>query len=120
MNKLYKKITLLSIKYGPSIVALTCSIKIFLITYSVPGDTFSYTVSLINLLIFVLLIGVLYCEGKFFHYCWKHRSLCRVALWGCIFYLDLLLCLPPPEEVRAITILYLIGTICITIWYKNI
>lgn len=86
-----KYILIQYIKYGPALLAITCGLKIHLSLYeSHPhfGDIFIHWV---NWLLNLSLLVMFYAAGKYFHFCWKHRSLCRIALYGYLFYATVLI-----------------------------
>lgn len=121
MNVFHKGIGLFAIKYAPSVLALTCSIKIFLWVLSKSGgDYFSYSLNWINWGLNILCLLAFYSLGKAFGYCWKHRSLCRVAMWGYIYYGVFLLSNAPKSEVVNITIFYVCVVAFCTILYREI
>lgn len=118
MNALqYKKLILLAIKYGPSTLCLTGCTKILLLSYASTKNIQEIIVNWINVGIDLVLLGFLYVAGRYFNYCWKHHSLCRLALWGYIYYMSFLALNAPKELVRPITIWYVIFTLVVTLSY---
>ena len=120
-NQSLKTLYLLGIKYGPSIMALTCCLKLF--CESIDGASTSLYEDMthsINLILDFFIIGMFYITGRYFHYCWKHQSLCRIATWGYIFYTFFLIFKPSQEITLILTSWYLIFTFIVTLGYKNI
>lgn len=120
-NQLLKKLYLIGIKYGPSIMALTCCLKLF--CESIDGaSTSSYEniTHSINIILNLFIIGMFYITGIYFHYCWKHQSLCRIATWGYVFYTFFIIFKPSQEITLVLTSWYLIFTFIVTLGYKKI
>lgn len=122
MNDLtLKKLYLIGIKYGPSIMALTCCLKLFF--EAIDGTSTGMYEDIthgINIVLNFFVIGMFYITGKYFHYCWKHQSLCRIAIWGYVFYTFILIFKPQQEMTIILTTWYLIFTIITTLGYKKI
>lgn len=120
-SSIYKKLFLLGIKYGPSIMALTCCLKIHLLAHD-PTLTHQceYVVHWINWVLNLFFLGMFYTAGKYFHYCWKHQSLCRITLAGYIYYPIFLILQVPNEEIRYITWWYVFFVSIVTLLYKKL
>lgn len=116
-----KRIYLLGIKYGPSVMALTCCFKLFFDSIdNSSSNIYEDIVHFINLLLNYFVIGMFYITGKYFHYCWKHQSLCYVAAWGYLFYFFFLIIKPCEDIIGILALWYLIFTLVITISYKSL
>lgn len=115
-----KKLILTSIKYGPSIMVLTCCFKILILSLS---DTIigpeEIIVNIINVILNILLTIMFYIMGKYFGYCWKHRSLCRTALYGYIGYILLIILNINNILVTQICLVYVMIVIIMTIIYSK-
>lgn len=120
-NPYIKKVFLLCVKYGPSIMALTCCLKLFFDSKDLSGSSIWEDMThIINLILDYFIIGMFYIAGKCFNFCWKHESLCRIAAWGYLYY-TLFLSLNTKQEIMVIlTSWYLIFTIVITLLYKKL
>ena len=118
---LYKRLGLLSIKYMPSILALVCSVKIMLLTASdIYKDTYMYVVHWINWFFSLTVLAGIYCLGRALGYCWKHQSLCRLTLWGFIYYAYFLVMQVPKSETRPLTYIYVAAVLIYTMLYKEL
>ena len=118
---LLRKITLLSIKYAPATLTLVYCAKIFLL--SINQDNRSkeeIIVNWINWGIGLLLTLFFYAIGKYFGYCWKHRSLCRTALWGLAYYFVFMVCDPPREAIMPIVWMYVTTVLVFTYLYREL
>lgn len=118
--KILKRVFLIGIKYGPSIMAITCCLKIHLLSHSIHKDNFELSVNVINWLLNLFFLGMFYIAGKYFHYCWKHQSLCRIALWGYVYYIVFIVLKTPHEVIHPLSLWYLCFVIVTTISYKSI
>lgn len=116
----HKKILLIWIKYGPSLMALTCCLKIFLWTHVTYIDTGIIIMNIINLILNILIVFMLYCSGVYFGYCWKHKSLCRLAMWGYIYYPLFIIFEVPNNELYALTAFYVIYVVIIQMIYNKL
>ncbi len=120
MKNMLKNIFVLFVKYMPSILALTCAIKIWCLTMSdVQKDGWLYAVNYINVFYDMIGLGGIYCAGRFFGFCWKHRSLCRMALFGYLYYIAFLVFGVDRAEIRLISLVYMIGVIITTLMYAR-
>ena len=116
-----KRLYLIGIKYGPSIMALTCCFKLFFDSIdNTPTNIYEYVVHAINLVLALFIIGMFYITGLYFHYCWKHQSLCRITAWGYIFYFFFLITKSPQDITIILTSWYLLFTLLVTLTYKSI
>lgn len=121
MDNSKKRIVLLTIKYAPAFLSLTCSVKILLLTAGETDKTvLEWAVNWINWVMNVLAVLFFCCCGRYLGYCWKHRSLCRTALWGLMYYASFLLFQPPHEAMLPIVIMYMITVVVMTILYKEL
>lgn len=116
-----KKSYLLGIKYGPSIMALTCCLKLFFesvggITTGIYEDIIHY----INVILCWFIIWLFYITGLYFNFCWKHQSLCRITAWGYLFYLMFLISKPSQLITIILTSWFLIFTLLVTLSYKKL
>jgi len=118
-SKILKRIFLTGIKYGPSMMALTCCIKIHLLSNQITESN-EQIVHYINLFMDLGYLGMFYIAGKYFNYCWKHQSLCRIAMWGYIYYFIFEICNTPHVIIHPLAIWYVIFVVIITILYKVI
>lgn len=117
----YKRWMIWGVKYGPSIQAFACSLKLFIISYRITEcDPFEYTVHWINLILNLIFIWFVYCQGATLGYCWKHRSLCYNAAWGYAYYGAFLLFGTPGYVTRLLTVYYVLMTICMLVLYRYI
>ena len=115
-----KKIGLNCIKYAPTVLALTCSVKILLLTMSqAEKDVCLYAVNYINLALNIAILLAVFILGRCFGYCWKHRSLCRVTFWGYLYYGYFLVARVPKEDVFGITIFYVVAVVIFTLLYRE-
>lgn len=120
-NDMRKSILVLGIKYAPSILALTCSAKIFFLSLNdTPRSVWEAGVNWINCILNIAALFVFYCMGKYFAFCWKHTSLCRVAMWGYIYYAVFLLFGIPMETLKPLSLLYMIMVIALTSIYSEV
>lgn len=104
----------------PSVMAITCSLKIWLLCSSeVVKDTWCYTVNWINCILNLIALLIVYSLGRSFGYCWKHRSLCRIALWGYLWYAWFLLIRVDRAEVLGTAILYVLIVLVVTAFYAK-
>ena len=111
----------MAIKYMPSILALTCSVKIMLLTSSpVEKDAWLYAVNWINWVLSLIVLGAFYCLGKCFGYCWKHQSLCRLTMWGYLYYAFFLVVQVPKSETLPLAYMYVAAVMIYTILYKEL
>lgn len=116
-SKVTKQLLLLAVKYVPAIMALTCCFKIFLFEYT--GDK-PNIINWINVLLNIFIVLIFYLEGVVFRFCWKHRSLCRTALWGYVFYIGFMIFDPPGWFTIPLCIFYIILVIIMSITYEHI
>ena len=120
-NETYKTIIVQAIKYAPTVLALTCSVKIWMLTmHDGDKDAWLYGVNWINWVLQVVTVGVFYCMGRYFGFCWKHRSLCRLALWGCIYYATFLISGVAKTDIRPLTMAYVILVLGVALMYKEV
>ena len=116
-----KTVLILGIKYAPSILAITCSAKILLLSLSThAGSPYLYGVNWINWCLNVMALVVFYCMGEYFGFCWKHRSLCRIAGWGYAYYGSFLMFGVPPTTFRPVAVMYAVLVMVLTLIYKEI
>lgn len=120
-NSLDHKLILLSIKYAPSILALTCSVKIWMLTMCDHDKCqWLYLVNWINVVFNLIILGVVYVMGRFYGFCWKHRSLCRFALWGYIYYIFFLIDRTPKSFTMPLALMYVAIVLVFSALYKRI
>jgi len=106
-KNLYRKLSLLFIKYTPGIMALSCSLKIFILGLGISKlFTTNIIVNIINLTIDVFIVLGVYFLGKTFNYCWKHQSLCRAALIGYLNYGIFIIFKPSSGVFLLLTVAY--------------
>lgn len=119
-KSLEKLISLIGIKYYPSLAAISCSAKIWLLCNSeATKDNFLYAVNWINCVLSAITLYVVYCLGVTFGYCWKHRSLCRIAWWGYAWYAWFLIIKVSKEDVLNTATLYVTVVLIITVFYRE-
>lgn len=120
-NDTRKDILVLTIKYAPSVLALTCSAKIFFLTMNdTARSIWELGVNWVNWILNFAMLFAFYCMGKYFGFCWKHASLCRVAFWGYVYYAVFLLFGIPIETLKPLSILYVVMVITLTLIYKEV
>lgn len=120
MRRFTKSIFVLFVKYMPSVLALTCAIKIWCLTMSeAQKDAWLYAVNYINVFYDLIGLGGIFCCGRFLGFCWKHRSLCRMALFGYLYYIAFLVFGINRSEIRLIALVYMIMVIITTILYAR-
>lgn len=119
MNKdVYKRIMLIGIKYLPALFALITACKILLLNVnSIENMSYVEPVHWLNLLLSAIGIGTTYCAGRCLGFCWKHRSLCRMAIYGMIFYIIVLIFAVPASAVSYVCYAYMIITIITVLLY---
>ena len=119
MNKdVYKRIMLIGIKYLPALFALITACKILLLNVnSIENMSYIEPVHWLNLLLSAIGIGTTYCAGRCLGFCWKHRSLCRIAIYGMIFYIGVLIFAVPASAVSYVCYAYMIITIITVLLY---
>lgn len=115
-SKFLKKSFLACIKYGPPILAITCCIKLYLI----PFGHEIILLHIVNVLLNLYLIFMFFIAGKYFRYCWKHRSLCRITLGGILYCAAFMIFDTPNKEITPLVIFYIIFVLLITISYRSI
>lgn len=116
-----RRITLIAIKYAPVVLSITTSLKIFLICLDDEFDTaYSISVNWINLLLNVAILSVFYAMGRYFGYCWKHRSLCRTCMFGYAFYAMCMITRPPKTEALPLAVIYVIVVLTMACLYKKL
>lgn len=115
-NKFLKKAFLTCIKYGPAIIAITCCIKLYLIPF---GHELAL-LHIVNIVLNVYLIFMFYIAGKYLKYCWRHRSLCRISLWGIVYCTAFIIFDTPNEAATPLIIYYIIFVLIILIGYRSI
>lgn len=117
----YRKMVLLGIKYAPTALALTCAVKICLLTQNdIEKNGWLWAVNGINLIANMTALLFFYCCGKYFGYCWKHSSLCRLAMWGYIYYGAFALLKSEHDLIEPITVFYALMVIVLTLCYKEL
>lgn len=109
---------LIGIKYLPALFALITACKILLLNVnSIENMSYVEPVHWLNLLLSAIGIGTTYCAGRCSGFCWKHRSLCRMAIYGMIFYIIVLIFAVPASAVSYICYAYMIITIITVLLY---
>lgn len=116
MKRQYKHLTLLAVKYGPTLMALSCSIKCRLL--GLPDTPERLVVNLINVVLDLALLGVFWIEGKAMGFCWKHEFICRLALYGYLYFLFSLVIGKMSVGVEYVYIGIILGT-QITIFHEK-
>lgn len=122
MNQItLKKLYLLGIKYGPSIMAITCCFKLFFDSIEgVSTGIYEDIIHCINVLLDWFIIWLFYITGLYFNFCWKHQSLCKISAWGYLFYLIFLIVKPDQIITIILTSWFLIFTVIVTLSYKRL
>lgn len=121
VKAVYRHLGLMAVKYAPSVLALTCSVKILLnCLSSAEKDAYLLAINWVNSILSLFILGAVYVLGKCYGYCWKHRSLCKMALWGYVYYIFFLTFQIPRDEVLYISILYVAFVIASTLLYTEI
>lgn len=116
MTKLtYKRLALLFVKYSPALMAIVCSIKLFV--YYLGHYTI---VHYINVFLNIFIVGGIYTLGRTFGYCWKHRSLCRTAFWGYVVYAVALAAGVSDKDLLIPAALYIILVLIMALLYRSI
>lgn len=115
-SKFLKKSFLTCIKYGPPILAITCCIKLYLI----PFGHEIILLHIVNVILNLYLIFMFFIAGKYFRYCWKHRSLCRITLGGILYCTAFMIFDTPNKEITPLVIFYIIFVLLTTISYRSI
>lgn len=87
-KRFHKKLSILGVKYAPSIMALSCCLKLMFLDLSNHSHTWQLlVVNLINLLLNVAITYWVFSLGRAFGFCWKHRVLCKAAYIGYFMFL---------------------------------
>lgn len=72
----------------PSVMVLSCCLKLLFLDLSNHTHTTELlVVNSINLLLNFLITFWVFCLGKTFDFCWKHRLLCKLAYLGYFMFL---------------------------------
>lgn len=121
-NHVIRHLSLIFIKYLPAILAITCSVKILILsTHDLNQYCYSVLcVNLINVILELFIVGGIYVLGKTLNFCWKHRSLCRTATWGYIYYIIFILFKVQAIYIIPLTIFYVCLVIIMVICYNEI
>lgn len=121
MNISYRRLTILCIKYGPTLLAFSCAAKVWLICMAGGFDTAPLikAVSYINLITSLLILMLFYAAGEVFNFCWKHKSLCRLTFIGYVyFFLALTFNFSSCYEIKVLSIWYVAIVLIISLIYK--
>lgn len=120
-NIVRRSFFLIAIKYAPVILAITCAAKIFILSNNdSPKSAEELLVNWINLALNAFFLIVFYSAGRYFHFCWKHKSLCRIAGWGYAYYAVFLLSGAPHDAVLPLTTFYLLLVLFLTPFYREL
>ena len=112
---------LIGIKYLPALFAIVTACKILLLNvHSIENMSYIEPVHWLNLVLSTIGIGTTYCAGRCLGFCWKHRSLCRLAIYGIIFYIGVLIFAVPASAVTYICYAYMIFTTIIIVVYNEL
>lgn len=114
----YKKMSVLGIKYAPSIMALSCCLKLVFLDLSDHTHTIPLLiVNLINTLLNAAITYWAYCLGKTFNLCWMHRLLCVSAYVGYFLFLILVMFNVAKNEALPVIVVYAFFIILMNIFF---
>lgn len=107
------------IKYGPAMMSLILALKILVVSYDeVERSLIDKILGSLNCLLNLGYVGIFWVEGKTLGYCWKHQSLCKLSLWGLLFYFLILINDVSRDLLNSLAIIYFIAVLCILILYR--
>ena len=112
-----RNLFLLSVKYIPAIMALTCCLKMFIFEYT---EYEPNIINFINVILDAIIVVVFYITGRVFKFCYKHQNICIVTLIGYGFYLAFILFNIHSSYTVPICIFYILIIIIMLLKYKSI
>lgn len=111
-----------SIKYGPIILALSCSIKIFIFSYINISTYLMLIASTINVFLNIMMLWFISCLNIYFGYCRAVKKLCKYTKYGYWYFIVALYTgFIDSNYSRLIAVLYLIFiiTYCIKLYART-